>query len=126
MAAVEATFLFGIVWSEQRTLQVLLTTGCLVAALLLGAIVVAAVQRWRRRAESMDDVSPTAQLAHFRSLYEAGTISQEEFERLRSLLGGRMRDSLGVPAPRPPQPAQPPGHGDSQPPPPPDSGIRPA
>jgi hypothetical protein len=31
-------------------------------------------------------------------LYEQGLLSQEEFERLRNLLGGEIRRELGVPA----------------------------
>lgn len=97
MAALEATGLSFVPLGDPRTLQLLATSLCLVAALLAAALVVALVKRWRRRSEAEEDLSPNAQLAHFRSLYEAGTISKEEFERLRALLGARMRETLGVP-----------------------------
>ncbi|HTU21263.1 MAG TPA: hypothetical protein VMG10_24630 [Gemmataceae bacterium] len=119
MAALEATVLSFVPLADPRTLQLLLTSLCLVAALLAAAIVVALVKRWRRQREAEEDLSPNAQLVHFRSLYEAGTISQEEFERLRALLGARMRETLGVPRKAPPDP-------DRQPPEKPDTGIRPA
>jgi len=68
----------------------------LAGALLLGAMVIALVKRWHRRAEA-DELTPSDQLARYRSLYEEGTISQEEYERLRALLGGQLRQSLGGP-----------------------------
>jgi hypothetical protein len=95
MAALEA-IVFSFVLNDERTMQLLLTSLCLVGALLVAAVVVALVNRWRRQQDAEEDLSPTAQLAHFRSLYEAGTISQEEFERLRAVLSARMRASLGV------------------------------
>ena len=108
----------------------------LAGALLVGAAVVALLNRWRRRAGS-EHLTAGDQLAQFRSLYEEGVISQEEFERLRSRLGGQLRHSLGV-APRPgpagpdervaastgKQAEGPPG--DERPPEPPANGVRPA
>ncbi|HZV03483.1 MAG TPA: SHOCT domain-containing protein [Gemmataceae bacterium] len=98
MAAL-ATIVFSSVLSDERTVQLLWTSLCLVAALLVAAVVIACVNRWRRQRDAQEDLSPNAQLAQFRSLYEKGTISQEEFERLRALLAARMRESLGVPTP---------------------------
>jgi len=122
MAALEATVLSFVPLADQRTLQLLLTSLCLVAALLAAAVVVALVKRWHRQREAEEDLSPNAQLAHFRSLYEAGTISKEEFERLRTLLGARIRETLGVPRKEPAPPPEP----ERQPPDKPDTGIRPA
>ena len=74
----------------------MLTAGLYLAgALLLGAVVLALLNRWRRRSAE-DRLGPAEQLAQFRSLYEQGLLSQEEFERLRSLLGGEIRRELGV------------------------------
>jgi hypothetical protein len=69
-------------------------------ALLLGALVVAVVQRWRKLNRPL---GPTAseQLAHFRSLYEQGAISEEEFHRLRAVLAGEIRRSLQMPENQP-------------------------
>jgi hypothetical protein len=67
----------------------------LAGALLLGALVIAVVRRWRREPDL--DLLPNDQLAQYRSLYEQGAISQEEFERLRRLLGGQLQQALGVP-----------------------------
>src|SRR5438105_3052350 len=65
----------------------------LVGALLLGALVLAGLDRWRRRA---GPAPPTAsdQLAHFRELYEQGEISQAEFERIRATLSRQLRAEL--------------------------------
>jgi hypothetical protein len=126
MAALEATtYSFTLLLLDAPKYQLLVTGLCLAAALLVGAIVIALVSWWRRRSEPEEDLSPSAQLAHFRSLYEAGTISQDEFERLRALLGGRMRETLGVPPP-PETPAKPPPGQGEQPPENPETGIRPA
>ena len=74
--------------------RILVTGSLLGLALLLGALVIAAVGRWRRRDSS--GLSPSAELSRYRSLYEKGEISQEEFERLRDLLGGQIRRSVNV------------------------------
>jgi hypothetical protein len=107
----------------------------LAGALLLGAAIIAAVGRWRRRSEP-DSLGPNEQLAQFRLLYEQGALSQEEFDRVRDLLGRQLRDDLDVPLAAPPKetgireaPGQginPPADGLSPPPQPPQDGIRPA
>ncbi len=135
MAALEAIVL-SFVQTDERAVQLLVTSLCLVAALLLAALVIALVNRWRRQRDLPEDLSPNAQLAHFRSLYEAGTISQEEFERLRTVLNARMRAELGVSKPTeavshpsgqaPAPPSPPPPETGIQRPDGPDSGIRPA
>lgn len=125
MAALESRAFSFLLSADDAKMQLLATCLSLVAALLVAALVIALVKRWQRRRAAEEDCSPSAQLAHYRALYEAGTLSAEEFERLRTVLGGRIRASLGVPAPsaKPPQQAPPP------PPTPPtnsDTGIRPA
>jgi hypothetical protein len=108
MAALETTASVFLLLADTPRTQLLVTSLCLAAALLVGAFVIALVHRWRRRSSLAEDLSPSAQLAQFRSLYEKGAISQEEFERLRNLLGAQMREDLGVPAPAPEKPASPP------------------
>jgi hypothetical protein len=145
MAALAATvFSFTLLLDAPR-MQLLVTALCLAGALLVGAVVLALVNRWWRNRTAKDDLSPSAQLAQFRSLYEAGEISQEEFERLRALLGARLRENLGVASPdairssrsevgatpeaSPPAanaPVQPPPQENGQPPQAPPTDIRPA
>jgi hypothetical protein len=129
----QAVGVLALIWNPR-----VLTAGLyLGGTLLAGAVVIALVKRWRKRADS-EGLSPSAQLAQFRSLYEEGAISKEEFERLRSLLGGQMRQDLNVPARRPapapqgqaagtPEGPTPQGPGPEAPRPagPPETGIRP-
>lgn len=108
-----------------------------IGALLIGAVIVAFVRRWqqvnRRFSPSASD-----QLAEFRSLYERGQMTEEEFNRVRGKLNAEIRKAMDLPAPLPPpgepapvnpnataiQPAEPgPPPGDQ---PPPETGIRPS
>jgi len=98
----------------------------LAGALLLGALVIALVSRWRRA--GADRLTPGEQLSRFRSLYEEGAISREEFERLRGLLGGQLYQSVVGPG-RPPVGGADGGEESGAPvtpPPGPPDGIRPA
>lgn len=97
----------------------------LAGALLLGAFAVVLAARWRKNSTALN-LSASDELARYRLLYEQGAISKEEFEKLRGLLGGELRKSLGAsPAPKPdvppsesiqPKPDEPP----------PETGIRPS
>jgi len=87
----------------------------LIGILLLGALVLYLFDRWRKRvAATRDEVTSNDQLSHFRSLYERGEMSQEEFERVRTLLAGQLRKELNVPAP-PGSPPSPPAETRIQP-----------
>jgi hypothetical protein len=99
----------------------------LAAALIIGAVVIVLVGRWRKSSATLGP-SASDELAQYRALYEQGAISEEEYRKLRSLLGGEMRKNLDVPgkAPAPAadkvQPSPPPPAADE---PPPATGIRP-
>jgi hypothetical protein len=84
---------------------VLWTTLAMIGALLVGALVIAIVDRWRKRAASQDKLSPGQQLSQFRTMYEKGELSREEYERIRALLGGRLREDLHLPPSKPAAPA---------------------
>jgi hypothetical protein len=73
----------------------------LIGILLFGALIIYLFDRWRKRASARRDntAAPTDQLSHFRSLYERGEMSREEFESVRVLLTGQMRDGVSVAAP---------------------------
>jgi hypothetical protein len=118
------TGVLGVLLAEGWLPRLLITTLYLVGALLAGAIVIAAVSRWRRR-QDKERSSPGEQLAHFRALYEEGTISAEEFARLRTLLTGQLHATTVGPKPpasAPPESSpSPPGNGQA-----PEDGIRPA
>jgi hypothetical protein len=119
--------------------QLVIAGAYLAGALLLGALIIALAGRWRRRAGN-DILSPDDQLTHFRSLYERGAISAEEFNRLRETLIGTAPRRPAATAPDPGeippgeiQLDEPPKHSpagdappDGSPEAPPSDGIRPA
>lgn len=90
----------------------------LLAILVIGALVITGVNRWRKRSGS-ERLSANEQLANFRELYDKGELSQAEFERIRALLSQQLRHEFDVPAapsgsaagsqPEGPKPAEP-GH----------------
>ncbi len=61
---------------------------CLVVALLAAALVVELARRSAHKGEQTPSASD--QLANYRTLYKRGVISQEEFDRLRAVLGGEL------------------------------------
>jgi hypothetical protein len=79
--------------------RILLPGLYLVTALLIAAAIIAFASRWRRSPRS-GAVSASEQLTEFRSLYDKGQMSREEFERVRARLGGEIRGSeLALPSP---------------------------
>jgi hypothetical protein len=78
--------------------SILLYGAYLAGALLVAAVAVEIFRRYLR-AERKDRLTASDQLAHFRSLYEEGIISEEEFNSLRSLLGAELRQASRKPAP---------------------------
>jgi hypothetical protein len=78
-----------VVWDP----RLLWATLSLVAALLLGALILALMDRWRKHPRP-DRLSANEQLAHFRALFEQGEISSEEYERLHALLKTRLIKEL--------------------------------
>jgi hypothetical protein len=91
---------------------------CLAVALLAAALIVALVRRWLHRGEQSPSASD--QLSQYRALYRRGEISQEEFDRLRAVLGGELAAGVKPAPPRPPAPKPTDG-----PPAPPANGVRP-
>jgi hypothetical protein len=97
---------------------------CLAAALIVGAVVIVLVGRWRKASATLGP-SASDELAQYRALYEQGAISEEEYRKLRALLGGEIRKNLDVPG-KAPAPAS--DKVQASPPPadePPPTGIRP-
>lgn len=105
----------------------------LIGALLVGALLIAFFRQWQKADKPLGP-SASDQLAEFRSLYEKGVISEEEFKRLRAKLGGEIRQVINLLAPSAappaglteaitptPAPEKPPDLNG-----PPDTGIRPA
>jgi hypothetical protein len=101
--------------------QLLWATFALIATLLLGALLFAWLDRWRKRADR-DVLTPTDQLTAFRQSYERGELSQQEYERIRATLAPKVRAQVNLP-PQPAKAPEPPAAGGD---PPPSSTDRPA
>jgi hypothetical protein len=92
-------------WNDSEVLWAALP---LIGALLVGAGVIYFVDRWRKKADRTQAPAED-ELTHYRVLYERGELSPEEFDRLKLLLGGRLRKELNLPqpvAPKEPIPAE--------------------
>jgi hypothetical protein len=79
----------------------------LIGILLIGALFLYLFDRWRKRVAAEDEgaCDPNDQLSHFRSLYERGEMSREEFESVKALLAGQLRREMNVAARSAPAPA---------------------
>jgi hypothetical protein len=78
----------------------------LIGILLVAALVIYFVDRWRKRAAAAEDKEASSdQLSHFRSLYERGEMSHDEYESVKALLAGQLRRQMNVPVPPTPAPA---------------------
>jgi hypothetical protein len=91
-------------WDDPQVLWAALP---LVGALLVGAGVIYFVDRWRKKTDR-SQASTEDELTRYRTLYEQGELSQEEFDRLKALLGGRLRQELNLPQPAKPPETKPP------------------
>jgi hypothetical protein len=79
--------------------QLLWAMVALITTLLLGAVIFAWLDRWRKRGDR-DRLTPTDQLTAFRQSYERGELSQEEYQRIRAKLAPKLRQQVNLP-PRP-------------------------
>jgi hypothetical protein len=77
--------------------------GALVATLLVGALVLSWVERWRKRQLSDSPVSEVEQMGMYRQMYERGELSKEEYDRIKAKEAKRLRSKLTAkPAAAPP------------------------
>jgi hypothetical protein len=88
-----------------------------VAVLLVGAAILALVNRWRKQPRK-ETTDAGDQLSHFRSLYDRGELSREEFDQIRAKLGVKLRKELNVPNKSDPKDQQPPAEPPKSPDPP--------
>jgi hypothetical protein len=78
--------------------QLLWAIGALIATLLLGALIFAWLDRWRKRGErNTPGATPAQQLTAFRQSYERGELSQEEYERVKAKLAPKVRQQMNLP-----------------------------
>ncbi len=76
--------------------QLLWATLALIATLLLAALVLAWLDRWRKRPDR-DTLTPADELSAFRQSYDRGELSQEEYERIRATLAPKVRAQVNLP-----------------------------
>jgi hypothetical protein len=80
--------------------------GLLSAALLVGAVVLYFVDRWRKRA-MLEDKKSGEELTSFRAMYERGEITEEEYARLRQRVAERVKKPPAAPPNGPAAPGVP-------------------
>lgn len=92
-----------------RRPEVIWGTIGLAVALLIGALVIWLVDRWRKR-NAAAAVSSAEELTDFRGMYERGEITEDEYIKLRTRVAARVKSAVGVPPPPTPpiDPANPP------------------
>lgn len=94
-----------------------LWVGILIVTLLIGAVLFSLLDRWRKRRNlPVDDVNV---LSSYRTMYEKGELSQEEYEKIRNRVAEKMKGKPRSPIakvkpPDPPEPS-PPASGESSP-----------
>ncbi len=103
--------LFGGIPSEAFFLQpdALVAFGMLGGALLVGALAVHLIDRWRKR-DAKAEHTPDEDLTNFRAMFERGELTEAEYDKVRKRAAERMKQKLGVapPAAAPTLPPEPP------------------
>ena len=85
--------------------EFLVGTASLIAVLLGAAVVLWALDRWRKKQTAT--LESAESLTDFRALFERGEISEVEYRRIRDKVSDRMRREVGLPRPVAPPPAAP-------------------
>lgn len=86
-----------------RSPEVIWGVAGLTVALLVGAVVIYAVDQWRKRAAAGPTASDASDaLTEYRALYESGEITEEEYAKLRDKVAAKVKAPPA--APKPPAP----------------------
>jgi hypothetical protein len=87
--------------------RLLAAAGLLALAILVGAGLLALIDRWRKRQMS-DTRSEAASLTSYRAMLESGELSQEEYDKILARAAGKLKGRHPEVAPtRPAKPGQP-------------------
>jgi uncharacterized membrane protein len=78
-------YLFGALTKEEN---LIFAISALAGVLLIGAVIIAKVDRWRKRQMTDSDDTP-GYLGSFREMYEQGEISKEEYDRVLKRMAER-------------------------------------
>ena len=92
-----------------RQPEVIWGTAGLAVALLVGAIVIWLVDRWRKKAARIRNSAE--ELTDYRGMYERGEITEEEYAKLRTRVSGRVKQSPPAPGSAAPTAPVPPTEG---------------
>jgi hypothetical protein len=84
--------------------EVIWAVAGLTVALLVGAGVIYAVDKWRKRMAAAPATDDTGMLTSFRAMYEAGEITEAEYKELRRRQAEKVKKA---PAPKPDEPPAP-------------------
>jgi hypothetical protein len=68
--------------------------GALVATLLVGAVLLKWLERWRKRQLTDTPANDVQQLGSFRSMFERGELTKEEYDRIKRKEAARLRDKM--------------------------------
>ena len=86
-----------------RSPEVIWGVAGITIALLAGAAVIYAVDQWRKRAAAgWTDADATNSLTTYRTMYENGEITEEEYAKLRNKVADKVKQPV---APKPDAPA---------------------
>lgn len=83
----------------EASLTLLATIALLMVVMLVTAFVIIWLGRWTKRPAGGSTTGESLSL--FRSLYERGECSKEEYERIRAKLGKKLKQELQLPAEQP-------------------------
>jgi hypothetical protein len=70
--------------------ELLVATVAIAGALLAGGVVLYFVDRWRKRGERPEE-GAVSELTGFRGMLERGEITEEEYQKLRNKVAGRLK-----------------------------------
>jgi hypothetical protein len=84
--------------------RLFLWTGVLAVVIIAGAMVIARVDRWRKRQMETGDETP-AHIGSFREMFENGELSREEYDEVLRRMAAKAaaKGKLVTPLPAPPQ-----------------------
>jgi uncharacterized membrane protein len=75
--------------------EFLVTVGLLISVLLLGAVIIHYLDKWRNKQLADDDESPLT-LSNYRKLYEQGELSEAEYIKVRDRIAAKMKQNSPV------------------------------
>ena len=84
---------YGAILLAQMKMPLIWASLGLVGALIVGALLIGLVERWRKRSRSWG-VTAGDQLSHFRELHAQGVLSKEEFDQIRAQLADKLREEM--------------------------------